>query len=120
MNAAGRLLLRRSSAVSSFNCETFLLQNTCSNARAITASAVNRSWLRAIQFTDSLSQLWQKNVTRTGNVPVLPFTRGTNIDNLQARGPLIQFMHTHLPNLCLFESRGLPGFHSTDQIAGEL
>src|SRR5438105_5188629 len=37
----------------------------------------------AIQFTPPLSQPWQKNVTRTGNVPVLPFPRGTDIDNLQ-------------------------------------
>jgi len=36
-------------------------------------SAVNRSWLLPIQFTDSLSQLWQKNVTRTGTCR-FPFT----------------------------------------------
>src|SRR5436305_1076672 len=84
--------------------------------KKLTGSATNSAWCQ----TNCALQLRQKNLTRAGNVPALPFPQRTNIDNLQARGLFIQFMHTHLPNLCLFESCGLPRFHSTDQIPGKL
>src|SRR6266704_1331005 len=79
--------------------EAFLFQNACRDAGAVTTRAINRGWLCAIEHTHALSQLWQKNVPRTGNVPVLPFTRRTNIDNLQARGPFVQFVDSHLTDL---------------------
>src|SRR2546423_4414869 len=100
--------------------EAFFFQNACCDTRTITTGAVNRGWLRAIEFTHPLSQLRQKNVTRSGNVPVRPFPRRTNIDNLQLSLAFVQLMHAHLPDLCLFESCGLPRFHPTDQIPGEL
>src|SRR5713101_9761803 len=100
--------------------EAFLFQNACRNASAVATRARNRGWLCAIELTHALSQLRQKNVTRARNVPVLPFTRRTNIDNLQTRGPFIQFVNSHLTDLLVPKSSRVPGFHSPDQITGEL
>src|ERR1700682_4283251 len=58
-------------------------------------------------------------MSRSGNMPGLPFPRRANIDNLQLAFPLVELVHTHLSYLCLFKSRRFPRFHSADQIAGE-
>src|ERR1700720_470293 len=60
-----------------------LFQNTCSNARAITASTINRCWLGAVQFAHALAQFRQKNMARAGDMPIFPFVRGANVDDLQ-------------------------------------
>ena len=50
---------------------------------------------------------------------LLPFARRTHIDNLQLGLPLVQFVHAHLAYSFQRESRRVPCFHSTNEVAGE-
>src|SRR5437763_9462408 len=59
------------------------------DACAITASAINGRWLRAIKFANAFAQFRQENVARARNMSVFPFARRANIDNLQVTGALV-------------------------------
>src|SRR5262245_38390428 len=98
---AGATLLFRSCAVGSLNwqlrffpCfptagnvpkvfEALLLQNTCGGAGAVTATAINRGRFVAIKFFQPVLKLRHKNVLGARNMPFLPLTRRTHIENLQ-------------------------------------
>src|SRR4029077_17258953 len=63
--------------------EALLLQNARGDAGAVTAAAINRRRFSTIKLSDPVAKLRDKNVLRTGNMPLSPFTRRTHIDNLQ-------------------------------------
>src|ERR1700756_1213324 len=104
---AGVASLFRSSAVRSLNrqlrlfprfpatgnipklVEALSLQNAGSDTGAVTAAAINRGGFVTIKLSHPIAKLRGKNVTRTRNVPLFPFTGRTHIDNLQRRLALI-------------------------------
>src|SRR4029077_13453302 len=63
--------------------EALLLQNARGDAGAITAAAINCRRFVTIKFSYPLAKLRHKNVMGTWNMPFLPFTRRTDIENLQ-------------------------------------
>src|ERR1043166_368584 len=65
--------------------ETLLLQNARGDAGAVTAAAINRRGFIAIKLSHPVAKLRDKNVLGAGNMPLLPFTGRTHIDNLQRR-----------------------------------
>ena len=64
-------------------------------------------------------QLGHENVPRARHVSFFPFTGPTNIDNLQRRFPLVQFVDAHLADSFDRKSGGVPRLHSIDQISGK-
>src|SRR5215475_2195268 len=73
--------------------EAMSLQNARGDAGAITTSAINRRGFLTIKFCHPLTKLRNKNVARSGNMPLFPFTRRTHVDNLQRRLALIELVH---------------------------
>ncbi len=58
-------------------------------------------------------------MARARHVSFFPFTGPTNIDNLQRRFPLVQFVDAHLADSFDRKSAGVPRLHSVDQISGK-
>src|SRR5258705_11390834 len=63
--------------------ETLLLQNARGDAGAVTAAAINRRGFLTIKLSHPVAKLRYENVLGAGNMPFLPFTGRTHIDNLQ-------------------------------------
>src|SRR5262249_34517334 len=134
---AGVALLFRSFAVGSLNwqfrlfpcfpatgnipklLEALLLQNARADAGAVTAAAINRGRFLGIKLSRPVPKLGDENMSGARNMPLLPFTGRTHIDDLQRRLAFIQLVYAHLPNSFQRKPRRVPRFHSADQITRE-
>src|SRR5712672_873768 len=99
--------------------EALLLQNARGDAGAVTAAAIHRRGFLTIKLSHPVAKLREENVMGAGDMPFLPFTRRTHIDNLQRRLAFIQLMHAHLPDSFERKPGCVPRFHSADQITRE-
>src|SRR5215831_2278858 len=99
--------------------ETMRLQNARGDAGPVTAAAINRRGFLAIKLSHPVAKLRDEDMSGARNVPLLPFTRRTHIDDLQRRLPLVQFVHTHLPDSFQRKPSRIPCFHSAGQITSE-
>src|SRR5947208_543285 len=95
--------------------EALPFQKACGDAGAVTASAINRSGFVAIKLSCSIAKLRNENMSGARDMPLLPFTGRTHIDNLQRRLAFIQLVHAHLPDSFQRKPRCVPRFHSADQ-----
>src|SRR5437016_9201609 len=78
--------------------EIFLLQNASRNARAIPAVTVGDRRTITIEFIRFFTQVRQENVFGPWNMTALPFAQRPDIDDLEFRAPLFDFMNRHLAN----------------------
>src|SRR5262249_18539192 len=99
--------------------KSLTFQNARSDARAITAPAVNGRWLIAIKLTDSLPKLRYVEVTRAGHMTLFPFAGGAHVKHLQRRLSVVQLVDAHLPDSFERKPCRVPRFHSANQIAGK-
>src|SRR5215475_461365 len=63
--------------------KTQRLHDAGGDACPVPTAAINSCGLVLIEFFHSLAQFRNEDVTRAGNMSLLPFTGGTHIENLQ-------------------------------------
>src|SRR5207237_9219129 len=63
--------------------EALPFQKACGDARSVTAAAINCSGFVAIELSYPIAKLRDENMSGARNMPLLPFTGRTHIDNLQ-------------------------------------
>src|SRR5205823_4289742 len=100
--------------------KAFPLQQACRQTRAVSGRAINKQRTLAVEFTQAFLQMWEKNVLRTGDAAILPFSRPADIEQLQTISRVLQFVNGHLRQLAQRITGILPRSHPADQVAGEL
>src|SRR6266853_1060577 len=90
--------------------EALPFQKACGDARPVTASAINRRGFVAIELSYPIAKLRDENMSGAGDMPLLPFTGRTHIDNLQRRLAFVQLVHAHLSDSLQRIPRCVPRF----------